>query len=75
MAQQVPSFYRRRIGDAVVTVVSDGLLPFDLGVFANIAMEEVHACLAAAFRRMPMQASLNCFLIERDGRTWNEEYE
>ena len=69
MAQQVPSFYRRQVGDALVTVVSDGVLPFDLGVFNNIAMEEVHACLDAAFRRMPMQASLNCFLIECRGHT------
>lgn len=68
MAQQAPSFYRRRIGDAVVTTLSDGTLPFDLSLFGNITMDEILACLAKDCRSAPIMASLNTYLIESGGR-------
>ena len=48
--QQIPGVYHRRVGDIVVTAISDGFLDGSLDVLRNIAPEEARQILADNFR-------------------------
>lgn len=63
---QIPGIYRRRIGDIVVTAISDGLVqsPTMFGVL----QEEVESMMKAVYRPAPPQVSINCFVIHSAGR-------
>ncbi|MBN8982461.1 MAG: MBL fold metallo-hydrolase [Rhizobiales bacterium] len=52
VGKQAASFYRYKVGDAEVTVVSDGSVTFPLGdtFVLNAKKDEVNAALAKAFR-------------------------
>lgn len=65
---QIPGVYRRRIGDIVVTALSDGFLDGSLEVLQNITPDEAAAMLRAAFKPVPRRTSVNCFVIESAGR-------
>ena len=65
---QIPGVYRRRIGDIVVTALSDGFLDGSLEVLQNITPEEAASMLRAAFKPVPRRTSVNCFVIESAGR-------
>ena len=61
---QAPGFYRTMLGDFEVTVLSDGILPFNLqGLLANITPAQLDSDLARAFLREPVDLSVNAFLI------------
>ena len=47
--QQVPGIYHRRVGDIVVTAISDGFLDGTLDVLRNIAQEEARQILVESF--------------------------
>jgi glyoxylase-like metal-dependent hydrolase (beta-lactamase superfamily II) len=66
-AQQIPGLYHRRIGDIIVTAVSDGYLDGNLEVMRNVDLDKAHAILAAAFRPA-RRTSVNTFLIYSKGR-------
>ncbi len=66
---QIPGVYHRRIGDIVVTAVSDGVLKGSLEVMQNITPDESKALLTAAFRPLPRYTSVNTFVIRSAGRT------
>ena len=66
-AQQIPGVYHRKIGDIVVTAISDGYLDGDLTVMRNVDLDKAHAILAAAFRPA-RRTSVNTFLIHSKGR-------
>ena len=61
--RQVPSVYRRKIGNIVVTALSDGYLDADVGVLRRISREEIDKSLAECFRPVPPRLSVNAFLI------------
>ena len=48
---QTPGVYHRRVGDIVVTAISDGYLDGSLDVLRNIAPEEARQILAELFGR------------------------
>lgn len=66
-AQQIPGVYHRKIGDIVVTSISDGYLDGNLDVMRNVDLDKAHAILAAAFRPA-RRTSVNTFLIHAKGR-------
>src|SRR5438105_3942669 len=66
-AQQIPGVYHRRIGDIVVTAISDGYLDGALDVMRNINLEKAHQVLRDAFRPA-RRTSVNAFLIHSKGR-------
>ena len=66
-AQQVPGIYHRKIGDIVVTSVSDGYLDGNLEVMRNVDLDKAHAILSEAFRPA-RRTSVNTFLIHSKGR-------
>src|ERR1700682_6501575 len=66
-AQQIPGVYHRRIGDIVVTAISDGYLDGDLDVMRNVDREKARQVLREAFRPA-RRTSVNGFLIHSNGR-------
>jgi glyoxylase-like metal-dependent hydrolase (beta-lactamase superfamily II) len=65
---QIPGVYHRRIGDIVVTAISDGYLDGGVDVLRNITVEESAALMHTAFRSVPRRTSLNCFAVRVGGR-------
>ncbi len=66
--RQVPGVYHRRVGEIVVTTVSDGYLDGSMAVIQNIAEAEAAQLLRDAFRPVPRRTAVNCFLIHGGGR-------
>ena len=65
--QQIPGVYHRRIGDIVVTAISDGYLDGNLDVMRNVDLEKAHQILRDAFRPA-RRTSVNAFLVHSKGR-------
>ena len=68
-AQQIPGVYHRRIGDVVVSAVSDGVLQGSLEILQKISVDEAGRILTDAFRPLPRFTSINTFVIRAGGRT------
>ena len=66
-AQQIPGVYHRKIGDIVVTAISDGYLDGSLDVMRNVDLETAHRLLSDAFRPA-RRTNVNAFLIHSKGR-------
>ena len=67
LAQQIPGVYHRKIGDIVVTAISDGYLDGNLEVMRNVDLEKAQQILRDAFRPA-RRTSVNTFLIHSKGR-------
>jgi len=67
-ARQIPGVYHRRIGDIVVTAISDGYLDGSIDVMRNIDLEKAEQILKDAFRPV-RRTNVNAFLIHSKGRT------
>jgi len=65
--EQIKGVYRRRIGDIVVTAISDGVLVRNHEMMLNVSEEEGRKRLAAAFRT-EFVLSINAFLIQSGDR-------
>jgi glyoxylase-like metal-dependent hydrolase (beta-lactamase superfamily II) len=65
--QQIPGVYHRKIGDIVVTAISDGYLDGNLDVMRNVDLEKAHQVLRDAFRPA-RRTSVNAFLIQSKDR-------
>ena len=65
--QQIPGVYHRRIGDVVVTALSDGYIDVPYEVM-NIRPGDADAILASSFRPTPPRIAVNAFLIYSAGR-------
>ena len=66
-AAQIPGVYHRRIGDIVVTTISDGYLDGTLEVMRNVDLEKARQILTDSFRPA-RRTSVNTFLIHSKGR-------
>jgi glyoxylase-like metal-dependent hydrolase (beta-lactamase superfamily II) len=62
-AQQAPGFYRFALGDFKVTVLSDGTAPRDVPKITS-KPDEVRKAYAASHQALPVELSINCFLID-----------
>src|SRR5256885_4627352 len=65
---QIPGVYRRRIGDIVVTAISDGYLDAAYDFMRSIEPQEAERILKNAHRPAPPRVSINCFVIHSAGR-------
>lgn len=61
--KQAPGYYRIPLGDFKVTVLSDGTAPRDLSLIMS-KPDVVRAAYAAAHEALPVELSINCFLID-----------
>jgi glyoxylase-like metal-dependent hydrolase (beta-lactamase superfamily II) len=66
-AQQIPGIYHRKIGDILVTAVSDGYLDGTLEVMRNVDLEKARQLLTDVFRPA-RRTSVNTFVIHSKGR-------
>jgi glyoxylase-like metal-dependent hydrolase (beta-lactamase superfamily II) len=66
--QQIPPVYHRRIGDLVVTALSDGTLERSLELLRGVTVGEAEQLLADAFRPGVL-ISVNAFVIRSAART------
>jgi glyoxylase-like metal-dependent hydrolase (beta-lactamase superfamily II) len=64
---QVSGVYHRRIGDIIVTAISDGFLDGTVESMRNIAPDDARRILTASFRPA-RRTSVNAFLIYSAGR-------
>jgi glyoxylase-like metal-dependent hydrolase (beta-lactamase superfamily II) len=69
IALQGADYYRFKIGDAVVTTLSDGTVPQDLHkLLLGTSAEKTDALLAQGYLANPIEASINVFLLETGGK-------
>ena len=66
-SQQILGVYHRKIGDIIVTAISDGYLDGTLEVMRNVDVEKARQILTDAFRPA-RRTSVNTFLIHSKGR-------
>ena len=66
---QISGVYRRRIGDIVVTAISDGYLDGAYEFMRDITPQDAERILKDAYRPAPPRISINCFVIHSAGRT------
>lgn len=66
--QQIPGFYHRRLGEMVVTVVSDGYLSGDVDIMRNIDYADAKAMMTAHFSP-ERRTHINAFVVRVGGRT------
>jgi glyoxylase-like metal-dependent hydrolase (beta-lactamase superfamily II) len=65
--QQIPGVYHRKIGDILVTSISDGYIDGTLDVMRNVDLAKAKQILSDAFRPA-RRTSVNTFLIHSKGR-------
>jgi glyoxylase-like metal-dependent hydrolase (beta-lactamase superfamily II) len=65
---QIAGVYHRRIGDIVVTAISDGYLDGAYEFMRDIDPPEAERILNNAYRPAPPRISINCFVIHSAGR-------
>lgn len=66
---QAPGFYRRRVGDVVVTALNDGVLDLPPAAMRGIDAGAVAELLQQAFRAPAPRSSVNAFLVQGAGST------
>ncbi|MDR3496312.1 MAG: MBL fold metallo-hydrolase [Ancalomicrobiaceae bacterium] len=66
---QAPGFYRRRIGEAVVTTVNDGFLDIPFEILRGVEICEMHSLMRDAFRDGAPRLTVNAFVIETETNT------
>src|SRR5258708_12209131 len=69
-ARQVPGVYHRKLGNVLVTGLSDGYMDFGYEIFRNIPEDETKAILARERRLSPPRISINAFALRFGGRTY-----
>lgn len=65
---QFPGLYRRRIGDIVVTAISDGLVHAQYAMMRGIEEADAASLLEAVYQPAPPHIAVNCYVIHSAGR-------
>jgi glyoxylase-like metal-dependent hydrolase (beta-lactamase superfamily II) len=61
---QAPAYYRIQLGDFEITALSDGTVPLPLDrMMTHIKPAEVQKLLAASFESLPVETSINAYLV------------
>src|SRR5215470_10137376 len=67
---QIPGVYHRRIGEVLVTGLSDGYVDLGFGIFRNIPEEQAKVLFAREHRIAPPRISVNAFALRFGGRVY-----
>jgi len=67
--EQVPSIYRRSVGDLVVTALGDGYLDLPLAYLSNIDEADGQRLLTERFHSPAPRSSVNALAIQGGGKT------
>lgn len=66
---QAPGFYRMPLGDYEITALSDGTIPLPLDeLYRETTAAHVEEALEAAFLKLPVNVSVNAYLVNTDDR-------
>lgn len=65
---QIPGIYHRRIGDILVTALSDGYYDTPMAAYQGLSQDMVADLFVAGFQQIPPRVSINAFLIRSAGR-------
>src|SRR5216683_602241 len=70
LVQSQAGFYRMTIGDINVTALSDGTVGLQIldGLLLNAKSGEIQKLLAYNYQKSPIDASINAFLIQLEGK-------
>ena len=66
--KQVAGVYHRRIGDVVVTAISDGYIDAPYSVLQSISPVDAQTILMEEFKPTPPRISVNCYVIQAHGK-------
>jgi glyoxylase-like metal-dependent hydrolase (beta-lactamase superfamily II) len=69
-SEQVAGVYHRKLGDVLVTGLSDGYVDLGYGIFRNMQEPEIRAVLSREHRISPPRISVNAFALRFGGRTY-----
>ena len=61
---QMPGIYHRKIGEILVTAISDGFIDVPYSVLQNIQEKKAEHILKESFQNGPPRISVNCYLIQ-----------
>jgi glyoxylase-like metal-dependent hydrolase (beta-lactamase superfamily II) len=64
--QQISGIYHRKVGDIVVTAISDGYIDGNLDLLKNVDVDQARRILVDAFRPV-RRVSINAFLVRTTG--------
>lgn len=67
--KQTSGFYRRRLGDALITVINDGFLDMPLAIMRGATRDEMQDLLRDAFGPPEPRITVNAFVIETENKT------
>ena len=67
--KQAPGIYRRRIGDAMVTVINDGYLDMPFELLRGVPLENMHSLMREVFHERPPRITVNAYVVQAGGRT------
>lgn len=67
--KQTPGFYRRRVGDALITVINDGFLDMPLAIMRGATKAEMQELLREAFGPPEPRITVNAFVVEIGKKT------
>jgi glyoxylase-like metal-dependent hydrolase (beta-lactamase superfamily II) len=66
--KQVPGVYRRRIGDAMVTVINDGYLDMPFELLRGVSLGDMRALMHEVFHKGPPRITVNAYVVQVSGR-------
>lgn len=67
---QIAGVYHRRVGDILVTGLSDGYVDMGYGIFRDMPEAEITAILSRGRRPSPPRISVNTFALRFDNKTY-----
>lgn len=67
--KQAPGVYRRRIGDAMVTVINDGFLDISMAILRGTDRSDMQGLMKEQFRTGEPRLTVNAFVIETGRNT------
>jgi len=67
-SEQVPGVYHRRVGDIIVTVLSDGYIDATFEMVKNVTPAAAEETIRAQLGRVPPRIAVNAFVVNVHGR-------
>ncbi|TPL85061.1 MBL fold metallo-hydrolase [Mesorhizobium sp. B2-3-12] len=67
--RQTPGVYRRKVGDAMVTVINDGFLDIPMAILRGTERGDMEALMREHFHEGGPRLTVNAFVIETDANT------
>ncbi|RTM02725.1 MAG: MBL fold metallo-hydrolase [Hyphomicrobiales bacterium] len=67
--KQAPGVYRRKVGDAMVTVINDGFLDISVAILRGTERSDMEGLMREQFRHTEPRLTVNAFVIETGKNT------